>query len=42
VMPGKPTLVKFTPDKTGEFEFLCDVFCGDQHEELSGKLIVTA
>ena len=42
VMPGKPTQVRFTPDKTGEFIYLCDVFCGDKHEELQGKLIVRA
>src|SRR3954452_7670173 len=24
---GKPTVVEFTPDKTGEFEFKCSVFC---------------
>lgn len=42
VMPGKVTQVRFTPDKTGEFPFLCDIFCGDKHEELEGRLIVTA
>lgn len=42
VMPGKVTQVRFTPDKTGEFPYLCDVFCGDKHEELNGKLIVRA
>ena len=42
VMPGKATQIRFTPDKTGEFIYLCDVFCGDKHEELQGKLIVRA
>lgn len=42
VMPGKATQVRFTPDKTGEFAYLCDVFCGDGHENLTGKLIVKA
>ena len=42
VMPGKVTEVRFTPDKTGEFPFLCDIFCGDKHEELEGRLIVRA
>ena len=41
VMPGKPTLIRFTPDKTGEFLFLCDVFCGSGHETLEGSLFVT-
>lgn len=42
VMPGKPTLVRFTPDKVGEFQYLCDIFCGSKHEELEGLLIVSA
>jgi cytochrome c oxidase subunit 2 len=42
VMPGKITEVRFTPDKTGEFLYLCDVFCGDKHESLYGKFIVRA
>jgi cytochrome c oxidase subunit 2 len=42
VMPGIVTKVRFTPDKTGEFQFLCDIFCGDKHDEVEGKLIVTA
>ena len=41
VMPGKTTLVRFTPDKAGEFQFLCDIFCGTKHEEVEGTLVVT-
>jgi cytochrome c oxidase subunit 2 len=40
VVPGKATRIRFTPDKTGEFVFFCDVFCGDGHEEMSGVLTV--
>jgi cytochrome c oxidase subunit 2 len=40
VLPGKPSVVKFTPDKTGEFTFSCDVFCGDGHEDMEGKFVV--
>lgn len=40
VLPGKLTRIRFTPDKTGEFVFFCDVFCGDGHEEMSGVLTV--
>ena len=40
VLPGKVTRIRFTPDKTGEFVFFCDVFCGDGHEEMSGVLTV--
>ena len=41
VSPGKVTRVRFTPDKTGKFNFSCDVFCGDGHEEMTGTVIVT-
>lgn len=40
VVPGKVTRIRFTPTKTGEFAFFCDVFCGDGHEEMSGVLTV--
>jgi len=40
VVPGKVTRIRFTPDKTGEFVFFCDVFCGDGHEQMSGTLTV--
>jgi cytochrome c oxidase subunit 2 len=42
VAPGKVARVKLTPDKTGTFTFLCDIFCGSGHETMSGTLIVTA
>ncbi len=41
IVPGKTMQLRFTPDKTGTFVFLCDVFCGDGHETMSGKIIVT-
>jgi cytochrome c oxidase subunit 2 len=41
VQPGSPSKVRFTPDKAGEFDFSCDVFCGDGHEDMNGKLVVT-
>jgi cytochrome c oxidase subunit 2 len=41
VVPGRPTRIRVTPDRAGEFVFHCDVFCGDGHEEMSGTLIVT-
>lgn len=39
-VPGMVTRVRLVPDKTGAFEFFCDVFCGDGHEEMSGKIVV--
>lgn len=32
---------KRTPDKSGEFPFHCDVFCGSGHESMTGTVIVT-
>ena len=40
IVPGKVTRLRLTPDKTGTFVFLCDVFCGTGHEEMNGKLTV--
>ena len=41
IVPGKTTRLDLTPDKAGAFIFLCDVFCGDGHEAMSGELVVT-
>ncbi len=37
---GKLTRVRFTPQKTGTFVFLCDVFCGTGHERMQGTVTV--
>lgn len=39
-VPGKVTLVRITPGKSGKFDFLCDNFCGNGHEEMNGHLVV--
>jgi len=41
VIPGQPNRVKFTPDKAGTFPFVCDIFCGDGHEGMEGKVVVS-
>ncbi len=41
VVPGKAVEVTFTPDRSGRFAFLCDNFCGEGHDHMSGFLIVT-
>jgi len=41
VAPDKVAKVAFTPDKTGTFEFHCDVFCGVGHGEMTGTITVT-
>ena len=40
IVPGKVTQVRLVPDKVGTFVFLCDIFCGAGHEEMSGKIVV--
>ena len=41
IVPGKLATLQLTPDKTGTFTFLCDVFCGSGHEDMSGTLVVS-
>ena len=41
IVPGKVMRLALTPDRAGTFVFLCDVFCGDGHETMSGKIVVT-
>ena len=41
IVPGQTSHVRFTPTRTGTFTFLCDVFCGSGHEEMSGTITVT-
>ena len=40
VQPGTIEKLRFVPRKVGTFTFFCDVFCGDQHEEMSGTIRV--
>ena len=40
IQPGKTIFVSFKADKVGTFIFTCNVFCGDIHHQMEGKLIV--
>ena len=40
IQPGKTIFVSFKADKAGAFKFMCNVFCGDIHPQMEGKLIV--
>ena len=40
IIPGRVMRLRFTPDRAGTFPFLCDVFCGDGHETMSGRITV--
>lgn len=38
--PGQVTRVRFTPERAGEYAFVCDNFCGDGHEDMHGRIVV--
>jgi cytochrome c oxidase subunit 2 len=42
IIPDKVARLRLVPDKTGNFIFLCDVFCGGGHEKMNGQLTVLA
>ena len=33
--------VRIVPDKIGRFGFACDNFCGDDHEDMNGVIVVS-
>ncbi len=41
IPPGAPTVLHFTPEKAGTYNIHCDIFCGDGHEEMVARIIVT-
>ncbi len=40
-IPGKTIEVTFVADKAGKFIYLCDNFCGEDHDKMTGFLMVT-
>jgi cytochrome c oxidase subunit II len=38
--PGKVTRIPITPEKAGVYDFLCDNFCGTDHEDMNGRILV--
>ncbi len=38
--PGEKVSIEFIADKTGEFNFFCNVYCGEDHGSMVGKLVV--
>ena len=40
IEPGKATRVTIVAPKAGTYEFHCDLFCGEGHEGMTGKIIV--
>ena len=41
IVPGRTNRVSFTPEKAGSFDFLCDIYCGEDHEDMQGRIVVT-
>ena len=41
LLPGRVTRIELPAQREGVYEFLCDNFCGDGHEEMHGKLVIT-
>jgi cytochrome c oxidase subunit 2 len=40
IVPGKAVQVRLLPEKAGTFDFSCNVFCGEGHEDMGGKIHV--
>ena len=40
VLPGESVRLDILPTKAGTYTFLCDIFCGDGHGEMSGVIVV--
>ena len=42
LVPGRVTRLELQPKAPGTIDFVCDNFCGDGHEEMHGRFVVTA
>jgi cytochrome c oxidase subunit 2 len=42
LVPGQVTKLEMHPQKAGVIDFLCDNFCGDGHEQMHGRFVVSA
>jgi len=40
IEPGKVTRVPLLVPKAGTYNFHCDIFCGEGHEGMTGKIVV--
>jgi cytochrome c oxidase subunit 2 len=40
VVPGRYTTMWFTPTQVGEYHLFCNMYCGTQHSEMVGKVVV--
>ena len=42
LVPGRITRVELQPMAPGVIDFVCDNFCGEGHEEMHGRFVVSA
>jgi cytochrome c oxidase subunit 2 len=42
LVPGRITQLELHPTAPGVIDFVCDNFCGDGHEEMHGRFVVSA
>jgi cytochrome c oxidase subunit 2 len=42
LLPGLVTRIELQPKEPGVIDFLCDNFCGEGHEEMHGRFVVSA
>lgn len=40
IPPGKISRVRIKPEKAGTYEFFCDNYCGEGHENMTGRFVV--
>lgn len=40
VIPGEPAIIELQPDKPGEYQIVCTVFCGSGHAFHKGMIVV--
>jgi cytochrome c oxidase subunit 2 len=40
ILPGKTARVRIEPTRAGTYTFVCDIFCGTGHEDMSGTIVV--
>jgi cytochrome c oxidase subunit 2 len=42
LVPGRATRLELQPKAPGVIDFVCDNFCGEGHEEMHGRFVVSA
>jgi cytochrome c oxidase subunit 2 len=42
LVPGRVTRLELQPKAPGTIDFVCDNFCGDGHEQMHGRFVVSA